>query len=196
MKARIIKEQKQKTKHFTEIEVNAVQNHYEIHAKGHNDPKICAAISFALITLAQALEFQSQEGKIKSFEADLHPGDSKIKFELPEIEKDNSETVSEARVILNTIVDGLIMLQQANSRKIILTGNVFGGTAEEQHKRYIEDMRKREKDVLAYMAKNNSTARKRAETQEKYKAFKKNHPGHGTDDTVIENGLEELMKEI
>ena len=57
-------------------------------------------------------------------------------------------------------------------------------------------MRKREKDVLAYMAKNNSTARKRAETQEKYKAFKENHPGHGTDDTVIESGLEELMKEI
>ena len=195
MKARIIKEQKPKTKHFTEIEVNAEQNHYEIHAKGHNDPKICAAISFALITLAQALEFQSQEGKIKCFEADLNPGDSTIKFEFPN-ENETPENVPEARTILNTIVDGLIMLQQANSRKIILTGNVFGGTAEEQHKRYIEEMRKREKDVLAYMAKNNSTARKRAETQEKYKDFKANHPGHGTDDTVIESGLEELMKEI
>lgn len=188
MKARIIKQEKKKE--FTEISVNVNENKYSITAVGHNNPKICAAISFAMITLAQALEFQYQDKKITNLVTKLEPGNSSIKFE------DESQDTSEARTIVNTIVDGLSMLQMANSRKIIMTGNVFGGSADEIHKKQIEQMRTREKAVLEYMSKNNSTAAKRAETKLKYEEYKSKHPGHGTDDSVIENGYDELMKEI
>ena len=188
MKARIIKQEKKKE--FTEISVNVNENKYSITAVGHNNPKICAAISFAMITLAQALEFQYQDKKITNLVTKLEPGNSSIKFE------DESQDTSEARTIVNTIVDGLSMLQMANSRKIIMTGNVFGGSADEIHKKQIEQMRTREKAVLEYMSKNNSTAAKRAETKLKYEEYKSKHPGHGTDDSVIENGYNELMKEI
>lgn len=188
MKARIVKQDKKKE--FTEISVNINENKYSITAVGHNHPKICAAISFALITLAQALEFQHQDNNIKNLVIDLQPGNSIIEFE------DNKKDKSEARVIVNTIVDGLSMLQLANSRKIIMTGNVFGGTADEIHRKQIEQMKLREKSVLEYMNKNNSTAVKREETKKKYEEYKVEHPGHGTDDSVIENGYNELMKEI
>lgn len=188
MKARIVKQDKKKE--FTEISVNINENKYSITAVGHNNPKICAAISFAMITLAQALEFQYQDKKITNLVTKLELGNSSIKFE------DESKDTSEARTIVNTIVDGLSMLQMANSRKIIMTGNVFGGTADEIHKKQIEQMRTREKAVLEYMSKNNSTAAKRAETKLKYEEYKSKHPGHGTDDSVIENGYDELMKEI
>lgn len=188
MKARIIKQEKKKE--FTEISVNVNENKYSITAVGHNNPKICAAISFAMITLAQALEFQYQDKKITNLVTKLEPGNSSIKFE------DESQDTSEARTIVNTIVDGLSMLQMANSRKIIMTGNVFGGSADEIHKKQVEQMRTREKAVLEYMSKNNSTAAKRAETKLKYEEYKSKHPGHGTDDSVIENGYDELMKEI
>lgn len=188
MKARIVKQDKKKE--FTEISVNINENKYSITAVGHNNPKICAAISFALITLAQALEFQYQDKKITNLVTKLEPGNSSIKFE------DESQDTSEARTIVNTIVDGLSMLQMANSRKIIITGNVFGGTADEIHKKQIEQMRTREKAVLEYMSKNNSTAAKRAETKLKYEKYKSTHPGHGTDDNIINNGYDELMKEI
>lgn len=188
MKARIVKQDKKKE--FTEISVNINENKYSITAVGHNHPKICAAISFALITLAQALEFQHQDNNIKNLVIDLQPGNSIIEFE------DNKKDKSEARIIVNTIVDGLSMLQMANSRKIIMTGNVFGGTADEIHRKQIEQMKLREKSVLEYMNKNNSTAVKREETKKKYEEYKVEHPGHGTDDSVIENGYNELMKEI
>jgi uncharacterized protein YsxB (DUF464 family) len=188
MKARIVKQEKKKE--FTEISVNINENKYSITAVGHNHPKICAAVSFALITLAQALEFQHQDNNIKNLVIDLQPGNSIIEFE------DNKKDKSEARIIVNTIVDGLSMLQMANNRKIIMTGNVFGGSADEIHKKQIEQMRTREKAVLEYMSKNNSTAAKRAETKLKYEKYKIEHPGHGTDDSVIENGYDELMKEI
>lgn len=188
MKAKIIKQEKKKE--FTEISVNINENKYSITAVGHNHPKICAAISFALITLAQALEFQHQDNNIKNLVIDLQPGNSIIEFE------DNKKDKSEARIIVNTIVDGLSMLQMANNRKIIMTGNVFGGSADEIHKKQIEQMRTREKAVLEYMSKNNSTAAKRAETKLKYEKYKIEHPGHGTDDSVIENGYDELIKEI
>jgi uncharacterized protein YsxB (DUF464 family) len=188
MKARIVKQDKKKE--FTEISVNINENKYSITAVGHNHPKICAAISFALITLAQALEFQHQDNNIKNLVIDLQPGNSIIEFE------DNKKDKSEARIIVNTIVDGLSMLQMANNRKIIMTGNVFGGSADEIHKKQIEQMRTREKAVLEYMSKNNSTAVKREETKKKYEEYKVEHPGHGTDDSVIENGYNELMKEI
>lgn len=188
MKARIIKQEKKKE--FTEISVNVNENKYSITAVGHNHPKICAAISFALITLAQALEFQYQDKKITNLVTKLEPGNSSIKFE------DESQDTSEARTIVNTIVDGLSMLQMANSRKIIMTGNVFGGTADEIHRKQIEQMRTREKAVLEYMCKNNSTAAKRAETKLKYEKYKSTHPGHGTDDNIINNGFDELMNEI
>lgn len=188
MKARIVKQDKKKE--FTEISVNINENKYSITAVGHNNQKICAAISFAMITLAQALEFQYQDKKITNLVTKLEPGNSSIKFE------DESQDTSEARTIVNTIVDGLSMLQMANGRKIIMTGNVFGGTADEIHRKQIEQMRTREKAVLEYMSKNNSTAAKRAETKLKYEEYKSKHPGHGTDDSVIENGYDELMKEI
>lgn len=188
MKARIVKQDKKKE--FTEISVNINENKYSITAVGHNNPKICAAISFAMITLAQALEFQYQDKKITNLVTKLEPGNSSIKFE------DESQDTSEARTIVNTIVDGLSMLQMANGRKIIMTGNVFGGTADEIHRKQIEQMRTREKAVLEYMSKNNSIAAKRAETKLKYEEYKSKHPGHGTDDSVIENGYDELMKEI
>ncbi len=188
MKARIIKQEKKKE--FTEISVNVNENKYSITAVGHNHPKICAAISFALITLAQALEFQHQDNNIKNLVIDLQPGNSIIEFE------DNKKDKSEARIIVNTIVDGLSMLQMANNRKIIMTGNVFGGSADEIHKKQMEQMKLREKSVLEYMSKNNATAVKREETKKKYEKYKIEHPGHGTDDSVIENGYDELMKEI
>lgn len=188
MKARIVKQDKKKE--FTEISVNINENKYSITAVGHNHPKICAAISFALITLAQALEFQHQDNNIKNLVIDLQPGNSIIEFE------DNKKDKSEARIIVNTIVDGLSMLQMANNRKIIMTGNVFGGSADEIHKKQIEQMRTREKAVLEYMSKNNSTAAKRAETKLKYEEYKSKHPGHGTDDNIINNGFDELMNEI
>ena len=188
MKARIVKQDKKKE--FTEISVNINENKYSITAVGHNHPKICAAISFALITLAQALEFQYQDKKITNLVTKLEPGNSLIEFE------DESKDTSEARTIVNTIVDGLSMLQMANSRKIIMTGNVFGGSSDEIHKKQIEQMKLREKSVLEYMSKNNATAVKREETKKKYEKYKIEHPGHGTDDSVIENGYDELMKEI
>lgn len=188
MKARIVKQDKKKE--FTEISVNINENKYSITAVGHNHPKICAAISFALITLAQALEFQYQDKKITNLVTRLKPGNSSIEFE------DESKDTSEARTIVNTIVDGLSMLQMANNRKIIMTGNVFGGSADEIHKKQIEQMRTREKAVLEYMSKNNSTAAKRAETKLKYEEYKSKHPGHGTDDNIINNGFNELMNEI
>ena len=188
MKARIVKQEKKKE--FTEISVNVNDSKYSVTAVGHNNPKICAAISFAMITLAQALEFQYQDKKITNLVTRLNPGNSSIEFE------DESKDTSEARTIVNTIVDGLSMLQMANARKIIMTGNVFGGTADEIHRKQIEQMRTREKAVLEYMSKNNSIAAKRAETKLKYEEYKSKHPGHGTDDSVIENGYDELMKEI
>lgn len=188
MKARIVKQDKKKE--FTEISVNINENKYSITAVGHNNPKICAAISFAMITLAQALEFQYQDKKITNLVTKLEAGNSSIEFE------DESKDTSEARTIVNTIVDGLSMLQMANGRKIIMTGNVFGGTADEIHKKQIEQMKLREKSVLEYMSKNNATAVKREETKKMYEKYKNEHPGHGTDDSVIENGYDELMKEI